>query len=132
MPKVSVFQNGSIHWWPDTGTREINDVVVHYAGLHCFGETGVEHGGDHDEPYAILGASSPDGNSQVFRSRIYDDLDGGEGRFDVIEIYPGRRPVLVRFFGSFSDLKSKLIEALDAFFEWTLGYADRPLGVDRT
>jgi hypothetical protein len=88
--KVSVFEHGSIYWWPDTGTREVNNVVVHYTGLHCFGETDVDHGTDDDEPYATFGITSADGGQQVIQTRVYDDVDGGEGRFDVIELYRGR------------------------------------------
>ncbi|MEY4514777.1 MAG: hypothetical protein RLZZ450_6899 [Pseudomonadota bacterium] len=88
--KVSVFERGSIYWWPDIGTRELNDVIVHYTGLHAFGETDVDHGSDDDEPYATLGVASPDDSARTFRTQIYQDVDGGEGRFDVIELYRGK------------------------------------------
>lgn len=89
--KVSLFQNGAIYWWPDTGTRELNEVVVHYTGVHCFGETDADQiGSTDDEPYATLGVVAPDGSAQTFRSQVYDDVDSGEGRFEVIEIYRGK------------------------------------------
>lgn len=37
--RASKFQHGAIYWWPDTGTIAINDVIVHYTGWYCFGET---------------------------------------------------------------------------------------------
>jgi hypothetical protein len=93
--RVSFFQNGAIYWWPDTGPRDLNDVAVHYTGVHCFGETDVDQGSDSDEPYATIGVAGPDGTKATFRSQIYEDVDGGEGRFEVIEIYRGKPRGLV-------------------------------------
>ena len=88
--KVILFQNGAIYWWPDTGPRDINNVVVHYTGVHCFGETDVDGASNSDEPYATIGVAGPDGTKGTFRSQIYEDVHAGEGRFQVIEIYRGR------------------------------------------
>jgi hypothetical protein len=89
--KVTFFQNGAIYWWPDTGPRDLNNVVVHYTGLVCFGETDVDQGGStDDEPYATIGVLAPDGTKQTVQSQIYDDVDAGESRFEVIEIYRGK------------------------------------------
>lgn len=95
--RISVFQNGAIYWWPDTGPLALNDVVVHYTGVHCFAETDVDGGSDSDEPYATIGITAPDGTKGTFRSRIYEDedVDAGEGVFDVIEIYRGKPRGLV-------------------------------------
>jgi hypothetical protein len=94
--RVTTFQNGAIYFWSDIGPREVNDVIVHYTGLHCFGETDFDNGlSDDDEPYATIGVIGPDGTKGVFRSQIYEDVDAGEGRFEVIEIYRGKPRGLV-------------------------------------
>jgi hypothetical protein len=88
--RVSVFEHGSIYWWPDVGAVELNDVVVHYTGLVCFGESDVDQfPSDSDEPYVVLGVVGPTGNMAA-RSPIYDDVDGGESRPDLLEIYRGK------------------------------------------
>jgi hypothetical protein len=78
--RVSAFQNGSIYWWPDTGARDINNIVLHYTGLHCFGETDVDEGSDSDEPYATIGTSGPASIVGTFRTQIYQDVNPGQGR----------------------------------------------------
>lgn len=87
--RVSFFQRGAIYWWPDTGAIDLNDVVVHYTGLVCFSETSWDQGSDSDEPYAVLGVAFPNG-TVVKRSRVYDDVDSGESRPDLLEIYRGK------------------------------------------
>jgi hypothetical protein len=62
-------------------------VVVHYTGLHCFGETDWDQSSNSDEPYVILSISTPE-RSATLLSRIYEDVDGGEARLDLIELYP--------------------------------------------
>ena len=52
--------------WLDTGARALNDVIVHYTGLHCFGETDVDHGTDSDEPYATIGVVTPTASKTSF------------------------------------------------------------------
>lgn len=87
--RVTNFENGSIYWWPDTGAIELNEVVIHYTGLICFGETNWDMGSDADEPYVVLGVLSPSGNNSE-KTQIYNDVDGGESRPDLIEIYRGK------------------------------------------
>jgi len=93
--RVSLFEHGAIYWWGDTGARALNEVIVQYTGLHCFGETDVDSGSDSDEPYATLGVAVPGGQKQVFQTKIYgegpdeDGVDSNEGYFDVIELYRG-------------------------------------------
>ena len=87
--RVSVFDRGSIYWWPDVGAIDLNDVVVHYTGLYCFGETDWDQGSDEDEPYVWLGVVSPFGGIST-RSQIYEDVDGGDSRPDLIELYRGK------------------------------------------
>jgi hypothetical protein len=175
--RISVFQNGSIYWWPDTGTREVNDIVVQYTGLYCFGETDAD--GiltNSDEPYASIGIKGPD-FEQTFRTQIYDDVDSGDTREDLIELYRGKprglliNAVLNEYSGGDTELsrqkikeayekgspyladaitqipyvgpvlgplaeaalaaaKEDILDALNAFLESTLGYANRPLGAD--
>lgn len=86
--KVSVFQNGSIYWWQDTGAIDLKGVVVHYTGLVCFGETD-EPTSSSDEPYAVFGVVSPDG-AFSYKTKVYEDVDGGESRPDLLEIYQGK------------------------------------------
>lgn len=87
--RASFFQNGGIYWWPDTGPIDLKDVAVQYTGLVCFDETDWDQMSNSDEPYAVIGVTTPDG-SATFRTRIYDDVDGGESRPDLIEIYRGK------------------------------------------
>ena len=87
--RANAFEHGSIYWWTDVGAIELNDVVVHYTGLVCFGETDHDQMSTEDEPYVILGVVSPTGTS-VARSQVYEDVDGGESRPDLIEIYRGK------------------------------------------
>jgi hypothetical protein len=86
-----MFDRGAIYWWPDVGAIELGDLVVHYTGLIAFGETDWD--GDEtpfaDEPYAVIDVTSPDGTNTV-RTQVYDDVDAGEGRPDLIELYRGR------------------------------------------
>lgn len=92
--RVSSFQNGEIYWWPDTGAIELNNVIVHYTGLRCFGETDWDQGSTSDEPYCIFTVASPTGTS-VMRSRVYTDVDAGDTRPDLLEIYLGKPNGLV-------------------------------------
>jgi hypothetical protein len=86
--RVSVFEHGAIYWWPDTGAIELNDVILHYTGLACFGETDNDQLSDEDEPYVILGVASPVGTQT--RSQIYEDVNSNEGRPDYVELYRGK------------------------------------------
>lgn len=87
--RVGGFERGAIYWWSDIGAIELNDVVVHYTGLVCFGETDWDGGSNSDEPYVVLGVNAPTG-SWATRSQIYEDVDGGESRPDLIELYRGQ------------------------------------------
>lgn len=87
--RANTFQNGGIYWWPDTGAIDLKDVVIHYTGLHCFGETDYDQGSNSDEPYVVLSFSSPELTSTL-NSRIYEDVDSGETFPDLVEIYRGK------------------------------------------
>ncbi len=62
--------------------------MVRYKGLYCFGETNEVSGSD--EPYAILGIIPTITNqTTTMRTKIYGDVDGGDSREDLIELYRG-------------------------------------------
>jgi hypothetical protein len=87
--RVSTFDHGAIYWWPDVGAIELNEVVVQYTGLICFGETDWDQGSSSDEPYVVLGTISQQGTTSQ-RSQIYERVDAIEGRSDLIELYRGK------------------------------------------
>jgi hypothetical protein len=94
--RIQTFEKGAIYWWPDIGARDLNNVVVHYTGLHCFAETDIDQlFSDDDEPYATIGVAGPEGAVGTFRSQIHHEVDDGEGRFEVIELYNGKPRGLV-------------------------------------
>lgn len=87
--RANVFDRGTIYWWPDVGAIDLNEVLVHYTGLMCFGETDTDGTfTSSDEPYAVIGVVTPRGSSEI-RSQIYDDVDDKESRPDLIELYKG-------------------------------------------
>jgi hypothetical protein len=84
--RISVFHGGSIVWWPDVGAFAIGEMFIHYTGLNCFHDTS---GPGSDEPYAVLGVSVPSIPDRSFRTVIHGDVDGGDTRPEVIELYRG-------------------------------------------
>ncbi len=87
--RANTFQNGGIYWWSDVGAIDLRDVIVHYTGLHCFGETDWDQASNSDEPYLILSISTPE-RSATLLSQIYQDVDAGEARPDLMELYRGK------------------------------------------
>jgi hypothetical protein len=87
--RVSTFEHGDIYWWPDVGAIELNQVVVQYTGIICFGETDYDGGSPSDEPYVVLGTVSPQGASST-RSQIYEGVNAIQGRADSIDLYLGK------------------------------------------
>ena len=87
--RANEFQKGGIYWWPDTGAMDLRDIVVHYTGLYCFGETDWDQGSGEDEPYMIISISTPQ-LANTFKTQIYEDVDHGDSRPDVMEIYRGK------------------------------------------
>ncbi len=87
--RANDFQHGGIYWWPDLGAIDLNDVVVHYTGLHCFGATDWDQGSSADEPYVIVTISTPR-FADTRRTQVYSDVDAGEAYPDLLEIYRGR------------------------------------------
>jgi hypothetical protein len=85
--RISEFEHGNIFWWPDTAAIDLGEVAVRYRGLYCFGE---QRGLGADAPYAVLGfAAVPPVLPSAVRSQIQDDVDSGDSRPDLIEIYRG-------------------------------------------
>jgi len=74
---------------PDVGAVELNEVVMQYTGLICFGETNWDQGSASDEPYVVLGTVSHQGPTAA-RSQIYEHVNAIQGRADMIEIYRGK------------------------------------------
>jgi hypothetical protein len=87
--RASRFENGAIYFWPDTGAIDMNQAVVHYTGLYAFAETDSDMGTTSDEPYVILGVNAPSLSLPPVQSQIYDDVDAGDSRPDLIELYRG-------------------------------------------
>jgi uncharacterized protein with LGFP repeats len=89
--RASHFTKAGIYWWPDTGPVFLKDdtVVVNYSGLLGVEEMDWDQGSNSDEPYVTVGAVAPRGGRTI-QSSIYDDVDSGEGRSQVIEVYRGR------------------------------------------
>ncbi|HYI68831.1 MAG TPA: hypothetical protein VEX87_03740 [Skermanella sp.] len=87
--RVVVFQNGEIYWWPDVGAVELNEVRVHYTGLICFEETNWDASSNSDEPYVIISTVAYNGG-HTEKTRTYDDVDGGESRPDLLDVYLGK------------------------------------------
>ena len=96
--RITSFDHGNIHWWPDTGAIDLADVVVRYSGLFCWGETDWDQASAADEPYVYFGVVGPDGvAAPIVQSRIYEDgvgedpgVDQRETVIDSIELYRGR------------------------------------------
>jgi hypothetical protein len=86
--RVSTFENGAIYWWPDTGAIELGNVSVRYTGLACFSTT---DGFGSDEPYVLFATVPAPGTGlpSAPRTMIYTDVDGGDTREDLIELYRG-------------------------------------------
>ncbi len=88
--RATRFENGAIYWWPDTGAIDLNHVVVHYTGLYAFAETDYDRvGTSADEPYLTLGVVTPSVTAPAVRTKVYDDVDAGDSRPDLVELYRG-------------------------------------------
>jgi hypothetical protein len=88
--RATTFENGAIYYWPDTGAIELANVTVRYKGLICFGETDWDQGSSSDEPYLIFGVVPVETEKpSAPRTRIYEDVDGGDTRHDDIELFRG-------------------------------------------
>ncbi len=85
---VTRFEKGAIYWWPDAGAFIMREIVLRYVGFHCFGET--DEPSASDEPYFTFGVvpAITDLRSAV-PTRIYEDVNAGESRAEVLELYQG-------------------------------------------
>lgn len=91
--RASSFENGEIYFWDDVGAIELDEVVLNFTGIHCFGETDLDGilGAGSDEVYAIIGIVSPEKKQRpTIMTPIYENVDGGESIVDNIEIYRGK------------------------------------------
>lgn len=87
--RITEFEHGAIYWWPDTGPIDLRGVAVQYTGLVCFGETDWDQSSDSDEPYALISVTTPE-IAHTVRTQVYEDVDDGESRPDLVEIYRGK------------------------------------------
>lgn len=87
--RANSFQHGDIYWWEDTDAIDLRGVVMHYTGLYCIGESDDGVFSSADEPYVIVSISTPE-VVMTNRSRIYEDVDAGDSRPDLVEIYRGK------------------------------------------
>lgn len=88
--RATRFDHGAIYWWPDTGAIDLHQVVVHYTGLYAFAETDSDRfGTTADEPYVALGVVTPSVTIPAVRTKIYEDVDAGDSRPDLVELYRG-------------------------------------------
>jgi hypothetical protein len=87
--RANEFQGGGIYFWGDVGAIDLRDVVVQYTGMHCFGETDWDQSSAGDEPYAIVGVTTPQVDATV-RSKVYQGIDAGNSCPDLVEVYRGR------------------------------------------
>jgi len=86
--RASVFEHGTVYWWPDTGAIDLGNVSVRYKGLYCFGET--DEVSESDEPYVVFGTIGvPPGQPSSLRSQVYEDVDAGNERPDNLPIFVG-------------------------------------------
>jgi hypothetical protein len=68
--------------------RVMREVAVRYLGFHCFGETDEFSGSD--EPYFTFGVVPTDARrGGAPQTRVYEDVDAGNTRADLIELYHG-------------------------------------------
>ncbi|MFP3887421.1 hypothetical protein U8V97_18460 [Priestia filamentosa] len=90
---VMSFEKGEIYFWPETGPIEIDQVVLTYKGIHCFGTTS---GPGSDEVYATISVVAPTGmvddpvDVSTALTRLYEDVDRGVSVPDHIELYRGK------------------------------------------
>ena len=88
--RANRFDHGAIYWWPDTGAIDMNQVIVHYTGMYAFGETDSDGFlTSSDEPYVNIGVVTPSVTLPAVRSQIYNKVDAGDSRPDLIELYRG-------------------------------------------
>jgi hypothetical protein len=84
---VTRFENGAIYFWPDVGAIEMQEISLRYVGLHCFGETDEWSGSD--EPFVTFGVVPTLIDQRKALQRVYQGVDAGESRGDLVELYRG-------------------------------------------
>lgn len=67
---------------------KMREVSLRYVGFHCFGET--DEISASDEPYFTFGVvPAIVENRNTLQTKVYEDVDAGESRGDLIELYRG-------------------------------------------
>jgi hypothetical protein len=85
---VTKFESGAIYFFPDVGAFEMRDIALRFVGFHCFGET--DEFSAADEPFLTFGVvPTVTEQSQTLQTRIFEDVDSGESRGTLIELYRG-------------------------------------------
>ncbi|KAA0780894.1 LGFP repeat-containing protein [Bacillus sp. TE8-1] len=84
---ISHFEKGEIYWWNDIGPIDMNQVLMTYSGIHCFGTT---DGPGKDEIYAIFTVFAPGSQPATGMTRLYKDVDDKQSVPDNIELYHGK------------------------------------------
>lgn len=84
---ISHFEKGEIYWWNDIGAIEMNEVVMTYSGIHCFGTT---DGPGKDDIYAIFTVIAPGSQPATGMTRLYKGVDDKQSVPDNIELYRGK------------------------------------------
>jgi hypothetical protein len=88
--RVQLFQKGEIYWWPDVGAIDLNEIVVRYVGLVCYGETDDDQLSSSDEPYVVLSVITPEGPGPTALGTLHEGVDAIEARPESVEIYRGK------------------------------------------
>jgi hypothetical protein len=78
---------GGIIECPENGPQceEQWQVSITYLGFHCNAESDWDQSSNSDEPYFIFGVVWGGGN-QTTRTEVYEDVDAGEDRFELMNI----------------------------------------------
>jgi hypothetical protein len=85
---VATFEGGDIYFWKDLGAIEIHEVSVRFVAFHCFGETDELSGSD--EVYLTFGVVPLDVSRRAtHQTRIHNQVDAGDTRPDLIDLYTG-------------------------------------------
>jgi hypothetical protein len=85
--RASMYEGGTVYWWPDKGPIAVTRVVVRYRGMNCFSETDEWSGSD--EPYLIIGFQG-EGGQGTHSPTHYRNVDaGGSFPYPIFDVYDG-------------------------------------------
>jgi hypothetical protein len=79
---------GGIIECPDNGPQCEGQwqVSITYLGFHCHEESDWDQSSNSDEPYFVFGVVWGGGGNQTTKTQVYEDVDGGEDRFELMTI----------------------------------------------